>query len=108
MAKANVCPECGGPARGRGFAHKPGCSKASRPTAGAPKADRRMEFPPRASRPAVRADQAGLPDVSGMTIETLVRLRGEIDRVLSSRSDEIRERMDTMQSILDSMEKGKK
>jgi hypothetical protein len=31
MAKnSKTCPECGGPARGRGFAHVAGCSKATK------------------------------------------------------------------------------
>lgn len=33
MAKRmhNTCPECQGPKRGRGYAHKPGCIKATGP-----------------------------------------------------------------------------
>lgn len=104
--KPDNCPECGGEPRGRGYAHRPGCSKASRPlAAGAKREDRRLEFPPRVARVQ---PQNGLPDVSGLTVDALVRLRIEIDRVLTSRADELREQADTMNAILDSMEKGKK
>jgi hypothetical protein len=47
-------------------------------------------------------------DLSALRADALVTLRTRIDGILSRRSDELSERMDTIKSILDGLEKGGK
>ncbi len=71
MAKnVEKCKECGGPKKGRGFAHVRGCKKAS-PGAKANKVD------------------PGKPDIGRMSVAELMKLRQEIDEAIKSKKPEI-------------------
>lgn len=71
MAKAEKCPECGGPPKGRGYTHVEGCSKASAKggTAGSQK-----------------RVKAGVPSIDGRTrIADLLKWQARIEEVLAEK-----------------------
>jgi hypothetical protein len=72
-AKAQVCSECGGGKRGRGYAHKATCSQASARGKGA--AGGSGGFDGRSLR--------------GMSVSELLALRGKVDELLESKAPEI-------------------
>lgn len=78
MAKEKrTCPKCGGPARGRGFAHKAGCEAMKG------KAKRKGK---RKARVTVVEKVDVLDMINGRTkLSTLLRLQGKIEELLADR-----------------------
>lgn len=90
MAKAEKCSECGGPPKGRGFAHMAGCSKASAKGGGTqskPKGDI-------------------VASIDGRTrISVLLRLQAKIEEILAAKD---KKEVSEVKAALNSVEKLRK
>ena len=82
--KKKTCPECGGVARGRGYAHKAGC----------PKATQRTQVSSGASK---AIDGRSL---RRMSIEELLDLREVVDKAIKGKAPELKERIAGLQKTL--------
>ena len=71
MAKKKTCSECGGPARGRGWTHKPSCSHHKAKGSGR------------------RRSGYNAASLQGMSVEELVGLRDLAGQVMADKVGEI-------------------
>ena len=93
MAKEkNTCPECGGPKRGRGFAHEPGCKKVS----GSTKRKGRTAKTPATPMTATVIDGRML---RGMTPSALLDLREKVDAALATKAPEIDKEIERLKAL---------
>jgi len=77
--KSKTCPECGGSARGRGFAHASGCSKATR-------AKVKGKGKKRKAAVTVEKTVEIWEQIDGRTkTSTLLRLQSRIEELLADR-----------------------
>lgn len=90
--KSKTCPECGGSARGRGFAHASGCSKATRAKG---KGKKRKA----AVAPVEKVDLWDMVDGRTKT-STLLRLQSRIEELLSDRDKaEVKKVKDALSNV---------
>ena len=71
MAKKRTCSECGGPARGRGYSHKPSCSLHKAKGSGRPRGG------------------FGVASLRAMSVDELVGLRDLVSQVMADKAGEI-------------------
>ena len=79
---ASKCPECGGPAYGRGFNHKEGCSeKATSSNSGSSKG-------------------FSLSKLKNYDVEELIGIRDRMNEMIQSKSGELEEKIGKLQETL--------
>lgn len=90
--KSKTCPECGGSARGRGFAHASGCSKATRAKGKGKK---------RKAAVTVEKTVEIWEQIDGRTkTSTLLRLQSRIEELLSDRDKaEVKKVKDALSNV---------
>ncbi len=88
--KAETCPSCGGPKRGRGYAHTPTCPNRARHEAG-----------------ARRSGGGGFSVASlrGLSAQELIAVRKQIDALIADKAPEIKEEIAKLQETLKQIEK---
>ena len=89
MAKPKKCPKCGGSARGRGYAHKASCDKATQKRRAKSKRAKSSEASPLDGR-----------SLRKMDVGDLLALRDKVDNAISSKAPEIKAKIADMQKTL--------
>ena len=89
-ASADVCPKCGGPKRGRGYTHVPGCELATG----------------QGARP--RASKSGGFSIGGLrslSVSELLKVREQIDEIVASKAPEVEAEISRLQDTLKMIKK---
>lgn len=89
-----TCPECGGPAKARGFIHAAGCSKASKK----PATGKRRKRAASAAEPV--SNPYGMAALRGLDVEELQALRGKVETVLAKKAPEVEAKIAELQATL--------
>ena len=99
--KSKTCPECGGPAKGRGYSHAAGCSRATRPASRAN--GRRGRRSVSTAAAGGRIEGWDLRRLKALDVERLVQLRDSIGGMIKRKAPFLQEKIRQLQSTLDSI-----